>query len=116
MIQGIHHLALIVSNEECVTFYRKIGFEVFKRIERKYDTVILLCGYGIQLEFFVDPNHPSRSNPEPLGLRHVAFHVDNIENTVQVLGLGTASISCDWVGEKYCFIVDPDGNTIEFHE
>jgi len=116
MIQGIHHFALIASDEECVIFYRKIGFEVFKRIERKYDTVILLRGYGVQLELFVDPNHPSRSNPEPLGLRHFAFYVDDIEKTVQLLGLGTVSISNDWVGEKYCFIADPDGNMIEFHE
>jgi len=116
MIQGIHHLALIVRDGECVTFYRKIGFEVFKRIERKYDTIFLLRGYGIQLELFVDQNHPSRSNPEPLGLRHLAFYVDDIEKTLQMLGLGTVSISYDWVGEKYCFIADPDGNTIEFHE
>ena len=116
MIQGVHHLALIVSDEKCVTFYKELGFDIFKQIERQYDTVILLLGYGILLELFVDPNHPPRSNPEPLGLRHLAFKVDDIENTVRMLTEATGSLKTDWVGEKYCFIVDPDGNSIELHE
>ncbi len=115
MIQGIHHLAIIVSNEECIAFYKRLGFDVIKRIERKYDTVILLSGYDIQLEIFVDSNHPSRSNQEPLGLRHLALKVDDVEKTIRDLGLDIGYITEDWFGVKYCFIVDPDGNTIELH-
>jgi len=116
MIQGIHHLALIVSNEECVIFYKKLGLDVFKRIERKYDTIVLMRGHGLLLELFVDSKHPSRSNPEPLGLRHMALKTDDIEKTVQMLGMEIDAIKEDWLGEKYCFVVDPDGNTIELHE
>ena len=33
------------------------------------NTIVLLEGYGIQLEMFIDPNHPERSvNPERIGL------------------------------------------------
>ena len=116
MIQGVHHLAIIVSNEECVMFYRKMGFDVFKRIERKYDTIVLMRGYGLRLELFVDPNHPSRPNLEPLGLRHLALKTDDIEKTVQMLGVEIDAIREDWLGEKYCFVADPDGNMIELHE
>ena len=65
MVQGIHHFAIIASSEESVRFYTKLGFRETYRRERKYDTVVLLEGYGIQIEMFVDPNHPDRAtNPE----------------------------------------------------
>ena len=116
MIQGIHHLALIVSSEDIVMFYKKFGFKEFKRIERNLDTVFLLQGYGIQLELFVDASHPLRSMPEPLGLRHIALKVDDIEKVIEDLSLVSSLIMNDWVGARCCFIKDPDGNTIELHE
>lgn len=116
MIQGIHHLAIIVSSEECVKFYKKFGFKEFKRIERNSDRVILLEGYGFQLEMFVDPSHPLRSMPEPLGLRHIALKVDDIEKIIEDLDLISSPIMTDWVDARCCFIKDPDGNTIELHE
>lgn len=116
MIQGIHHFAIIVSREECIAFYTRLGFKIFKRIERKYDTVVLLYGHGIQIEAFVDPKHPSRSMPESVGLRHLALKVDDIKKTILDLGVETGSITEDWVGVKYCFITDFDGNPIELHE
>lgn len=34
----------------------------------------------MQLEMFIDPNHPERSvNPERIGLRHLALKVDSCE-------------------------------------
>lgn len=27
MITGVHHIALLISSEECLTFYKKLGFE-----------------------------------------------------------------------------------------
>ena len=116
MIQGIHHFAIIVSSEECIAFYHRLGFEVFKRIEREYDTVVLLRGHGVQLEVFIDANHPSRPKKEPLGLRHLALKVDKIEEMSRELGLAIGPIMNDWVGAKYCFTTDLDGNTIELHE
>ena len=116
MIQGVHHFAVIASSEESLAFYEKIGFVTFKRIERKRDTVVLLYGHGIQLEIFVDASHPPRDLPEPLGLRHLALRVDDIEQTSKDLGLDIGPVMTDWVGARYCFIKDPDGNKIELHE
>ena len=78
---GLDHIALIVSSEESLRFYEKLGFRECKRFERSYDTVVFMkCG-DITLELFVDPNHPERVNsPEAKGLRHMAFTVDKIED------------------------------------
>ena len=117
MIQGVHHFAIIVSSEETVDFYKKLGFlEIFRK-ERAYDTIILLEGYGIQLEMFIDPSHPKRAtNPENMGLRHLAFKVEKIEETVLELGLEIGPIMNDWVGVRFAFTADPDGLPIELHE
>lgn len=117
MITGIHHFAVISSSEASVQFYQRLGFEVMLRKERRYDTVVLMYGHGIQIEMFVDPNHPDRANnPENIGLRHLALRVDDVETTVQKLGLEAGPIMNDWVGVRFCFIADPDGLPIELHE
>ena len=117
MIQGIHHFAIIASSEASVDFYKKLGFQELFRKERNYDTVVLLEGYGIQLEIFVDPNHPKRAtNPENIGLRHLALKVENIESTAKALDLDIGPIMNDWLGVRFSFTSDPDGLPIELHE
>ena len=116
MITGIHHIALIVSSEESIGFYKRLGFREVFRNNRSYDTVVLLLGYEIELEFFVDSSHPPRLKLEPLGPRHIAFRVDRIEETMAELGIETKKVSLDWIGRRYCNIIDPDGNTVELHE
>lgn len=41
----IDHIALIVSSEECLRFYEKLGFNEIQRFERDHDTV----GNGLSL-------------------------------------------------------------------
>lgn len=117
MIIGAHHFAIISSSEESADFYKKLGFREMYRRERKYDTVVLLCGHGFQIEMFIDPNHPERATqPENIGLRHLALRVDNIEKTIEELELEAGPVMNDWVGDRFCFIADPDGLPIELHE
>ncbi len=117
MITGIDHFAIIVSSEECVSFYKTLGFQEYFRRERNYDTVVLLDGYGIKLEIFVDPNHPDRAtNPEQMGLRHLALKVDSIEKTASEFGLEIGTIQSDWVGIRFAYIKDSDGTPVELHE
>lgn len=117
MITGVHHFAIISSSEESVRFYQKLGFRETFRRDRRYDTVVLLEGYGMQIEMFVDPNHPDRAtSPENIGLRHLALKVDRIEDVVERLGLETGPIMNDWVGMRFAFTADPDGLPIELHE
>ena len=74
----LDHIALIVSKEENLAFYKKLGFIEKNRIERGYDTVVFMECDGLLLEVFIDPNHPARvSGLEALGLRHIAFVVEN---------------------------------------
>lgn len=117
MITGIHHFAIIASSKSSVDFYKKLGFQETYRRERKYDTVVLLEGHGMQIEMFVDPNHPERAtNPENIGLRHLALKVEKIEDTVAELGLEIGPIMNDWIGVRFAFTADPDGLPIELHE
>ena len=117
MITGVYHFAIIASSEESISFYEKLGFRETYRRERKYDTVVLLDGHGMQIEIFVDSNHPERAtNPENMGLRHLALKVENIEETVADLGLEIGPIMNDWVGVRFAFTADPDGLPIELHE
>ena len=113
----LDHIALIVSSEECLRFYEKLGFKETNRFERSYDTVVFMeCG-DIVLEIFIDPNHPERvSGPEALGLRHIAFVVDSLEEVMSLDGVECEEIRSDWFGRKFTFTKDPDGQPIELKE
>ena len=62
MITGVHHFSLIASSEASIDFYSSLGFREYKRIERKYDTVVLMNGHGMGLEIYIDPSHPPRES------------------------------------------------------
>ncbi len=114
MITGIHHFSIIASSEASVEFYTILGFREYKRIERGYDTVVLMEGFGVGLEVFIDPSH-SPASSEPLGLRTLALRVDSIEETVKVLGVN-GKVQTDWNGKRYVMITDPDGNDVQLCE
>ncbi|MGN0316819.1 MAG: VOC family protein [Lachnospira sp.] len=46
----LDHIALIVSSEECLRFYDKLGFKEIRRINRSYDTVVFMKCAGIALK------------------------------------------------------------------
>lgn len=118
MFNGIHHIAIIVSSERSVDFYKKFGFKEIFRKQRENDIVVILSDYtGLKLELFVDDRHTIKAKGiEPLGLRHLSVKVDSIEEAVTSLGLETKTISTDWFDKRYCIISDPDGLPIELHE
>lgn len=111
----LDHIALIVSKEENLAFYEKLGFEETRRIERGYDTVVFMENNSIVLEIFIDPNHPARvTNPEAMGLRHIAFVVESLE---EIMGIVECEqIRTDWFGRRFTFTKDPDGQPIELKE
>ena len=113
----LDHIALIVSSEESLRFYEKLGFRETQRVERSYDTVVFMeCG-DIVLEIFIDPNHPERvSGSEALGLRHLAFVVDSLEEVMSLDGVKCEEIRTDWFGRRFTFTKDPDGQPIELKE
>ena len=111
----LDHIALIVSKEENLAFYKKLGFKEKNRIEREYDTVVFMENNSIVLEIFIDPNHPARvTNPEAMGLRHIAFVVENLEEVIR--DVECEEIRTDWFGRRFTFTKDPDGQPIELKE
>ena len=112
---GLDHIALIVSKEENISFYKKLGFSETKRIDRVYDTVVFMENNSIVLEMFIDSNHPERmSGPEALGLRHLAFVVESLEEVMR--DVECEEIRTDWFGRRFTFTKDPDGQPIELKE
>ena len=74
-----------------------------------------------ELEIFAEENPPKRVNrPEACGLRHLAFCVDSVEQTVNELvevGIECEPIRVDdYTGKKMTFFHDPDGLPLELHE
>lgn len=113
MVQELDHIALIVSSEDSLRFYEKLGFRETERFERSYDIVVFMTCGNITLEIFVNLNHPERVNsPEAKGLRHVAVTVDKIED----LNMEIEEIRIDWFGRRFTFVKDPDGLPIEIKE
>ena len=125
MITAFHHVAIIVSSEKNLEFYRILGFtETFRQV-RKWDTVVLMQGHGIELEIFIDSKHAERGTGinEPYGLRHFALEVDGTldteieklkNSTTEVFEVGP--IMTDWTGIRFLFVKDYDGMSIELRE
>ena len=64
---------------------------------------------------------PARVNyPEALGLRHLAFKVKSVDDTVKELnakGITTEPVRLDdYTGKKMTFFHDPDNLPLEIHE
>ncbi len=111
----LDHIAIIVSSEESLRFYEKLGFKESQRFTRSYDTVVFMeCGI-ITLEIFIDPKHPERvTNPESKGLRHIALTVESLEDIMKIVEC--EEIRTDWFGKRFTFCRDPDGQPIELKE
>ena len=87
-LQKVHHIAIIGSNyEKSKHFYVDIlGFSVIRENYRpeRDDYKIDLQLDEMELELFIIQNCPKRpSCPEAYGLRHLAFSVDSVDNTVR---------------------------------
>ena len=96
-----------------------MGFQETFRKKRKHDTAVLMDGYGLQLEVFIDPSHPKRGEQEPIGLRHFALRVDSLEAEIERLKAGDIEVGPimeDWTGVRFCFVKDYDGLLVELHE
>lgn len=111
----LDHIAIIVSEEENLEFYKKLGFVETSRFERTYDTVVFMRCDEVELEVFVDSKHPERvSGPETKGLRHLSFYVDNLDEISQIFDC--EPIRTDFFGRRFTFTKDPDGQPIELKE
>ena len=118
MIKRLDHIAIIVSSEAGVDFYKELGFVEVNRVDRGYDQIVWMNGYGEQLELFIDSKHPARmTNPEALGLRHLSFEVDNVDAEWERLNkYNPEPIRTRVDGKKVFFVKEPDGLPIEIRD
>ena len=125
-IQSLHHIAIICSDyEKSKRFYTEIlGFqvknEVYREERQSFKLDLSLNGQYL-IELFSFPNPPNRlSRPESTGLRHIAFGVNNIEESCLFLKdnqIDTEDIRIDeYTGRKFTFFSDPDNLLVELYE
>lgn len=125
-LNKVHHIAILCSDyQKSKTFYTEVlGLTIIREIYREerqsYKLDLALNGTYI-VELFSFPNPPKRpSRPEAVGLRHLAFEVINLEETIAFLNtknIESEPIRIDETTEKrFTFIADPDQLPIEFYE
>jgi glyoxylase I family protein len=126
-LNRIHHIAIICSDYELSKkFYTEVlGFkivrEVYREARRSYKLDLEVNGlYQIELFSFPGPPPARPSQPEALGLRHLAFEVNNLEEAVFHLSeydVVTEPIRVDeCTGKRFTFFTDPDGLPLELYE
>ena len=125
MLETSHHIAVICSDEDrALRFYvDKLGFRVEKTFwrEQQGDWLRMLRLGDTVIELFIKPGAPQRpTRPEALGLRHLAFRVEDVELAVDWLngmGIETEPVRNDpFNGGRFTFFHDPDGLPLEVHE
>lgn len=140
MITGMNHTGFVVRDlERAVAFYRDvIGLKVVATRERQgkpisqvvgYDNAhlkiaILSAGDGHLLELIQYVNPPGAARPSSersvIGASHLAFTVDNIEETFRNItergGIKLNPPAEVAPGRKGCYLQDPEGNWIELLE
>ncbi|KKD37127.1 MAG: VOC family protein [Limnoraphis robusta] len=122
----IHHVAIICSDyEKSKDFYVNIlGFPIIEetfRAARNSYKLDLRVGDRDQIELFSFENPPERPNrPEACGLRHLAFEVENLDESIALLqskGVELEPIRTDEItGKRFTFFKDPDNLPLEIYE
>lgn len=125
-LKSLHHVAIICSDYQASKkFYTEIlGFTIVQevyRAERQSYKLDLSLNSNYLIELFSFPNPPARpSRPEAQGLRHIAFAVTNIEQSIIFLkgkNIAVEDIRTDeHIGKKFTFLSDPDNLPIELYE
>ncbi|MCF2659027.1 MAG: VOC family protein [Parabacteroides sp.] len=125
-LNKVHHIAIICSDyQRSLDFYTHVlGLRVLAehyREERQSYKTDLALGDDYVIELFSFPSPPSRlTRPEAAGLRHLAFEVDNIDESVReldALGINHETVRTDeYTSKRFLFFQDPDGLPIELYE
>lgn len=126
MLKRVHHVAIICSNYEVSKhFYTHcLGLRVVAesfQVARQSFKLNLALPDGTQIEMFSFPDAPARpSYPEALGLRHLAFGVDDLAHCkrhLEAQGIAVQAIRTDeFTGRRFAFFSDPDGLPLELYE
>ena len=126
MINSIHHIAIICSDYTFSKhFYSEVlGFKILAenyRADKNSWKLDLQINDQTNIELFSFINSPERlSYPEAVGLRHICFSVEDLEEVIKKLklkGIVFEEIRIDeYTDKKFVFFEDPDGLPIELYE
>ena len=125
-IKRIHHIAILTDDyQKSKTFYTEVlGFEIIKETYREarqsYKLDLSINGQ-YQIELFSFPEFKERNSfPESKGLRHLAFEVENVDETVEELrskNVNVQDVRVDEItGKRFAFFYDPNGQPLEMYE
>ena len=109
---SLKSVAIIVSCEEGVNFYKGLGFKETNRVIRKemHDELVFLSSNELELRLYKDNTHPIRNRkPESLGIRYLTFSVDSLDSFKDV------EVKEDKDG-RFIFLNDPDGQPVQIRE
>ena len=126
MIKKVHHIAIICADyEKSKHFYTNVlGLEIitetYRKTRQSFKLDLALNGI-YTIELFSFPNPPKRpSGPEAVGLRHLAFSVDDLDEEIlhlQQKDVVVEPIRIDALTNKrFTFFADPDDLPIELYE
>lgn len=116
MIADIHHVSLNVSDtERALAFYRDLlGMAMLDRPAFSFNGAWLDAGNGRQVHL-IETDHV----PADVG-QHVAFAVGDIDRVVDAVRAAGYAIgdpkSVGGTSARQTFVLDPDGNRIEFNQ
>ncbi|HQF29117.1 MAG TPA: VOC family protein [Bacteroidia bacterium] len=126
MIKSVHHIAIICSDyHRSKIFYTEIlGFQIIREVyrgDRDSYKLDLSCNGHYIIELFSFPDPAIRpSYPEAVGLRHLAFSVDDIVE--YRLYLMSKDIACEeirideFTEKQFFFFSDPDNLPLEIYQ
>lgn len=125
-INRLHHIAIICKDyEKSKRFYIEVlGFKIDKEVyreDRQSFKLDLTLNEQYLIELFSFPNPPIRqTRPEATGLRHIAFEVDDLDKSLQILkdnNVNVESVRIDeFTNKKFAFLFDPDNLPIELYQ
>ncbi|MBC6417392.1 MAG: VOC family protein [Prochloron sp. SP5CPC1] len=120
MIKGIDHLDLTVGDLEAfITFFTALGFQVVRRTKHGGEAVELQYPGKDQPIIELHPSQLPDGSQQPLGLRHIAFKADDIDELAELVkqreihSLGSPEFY-EPTGRMLFSVLDPDGRKLQF--
>lgn len=120
---GIDHIDIVVDDVPTMSaFFEAVGFSVIRETAHGGGAVELrFPGAGNQPILELTPRHGADGSTRPLGLRHMALRVTDIEATLAdyaTRGLYPAKPPrvVPETGRRLANIIDPAGNALQFVE
>jgi len=125
-IETIDHIGIRVADlERAMAFYRLFGFEVVHQADND-PVAVVKNAYDVELNLVFNANDDNGGDnilmdipTKYAGFTHVAFRVDSVLDTVELLRANDIEITQGPVkfgrdGHVSVFVRDPDRNTLEF--